>query len=90
MLPKDRLSYKGTQNLSNNQINNPSLVLVQSEDVVGPANSGPANYMGVNVENYDSQEYYVSASSMIYPRFKWNTTNEVFVNLMIQYYRVKR
>jgi len=81
--------YVGQECL-NNQINNPSLVLVQSEDVVGPANSGPANYMGVNVENYDSQEYHVSASSMIYPRFKWNTTKELFVNLMIQYYRVKR
>ena len=77
------------QEVLNNQVNNPSLVLVQSEKVVGPANSGNANYMGTMVENYGSQEYHVSASSMIYPRFKWSDTSEQFVNLIVQYYRIK-
>ena len=77
------------QAVLNNQANNPVLALVQSENVVGPANSGNTNYIGTKVENYDSQHYFVSASSMIYPRFKWSDTNELFVNLIVQYYRVK-
>ena len=81
--------YVGQECL-NNQINNPVLELLQSENVVGPANAGNSNYQGTGVENYDSQEYHVSASSMIYPRFKWGDTNELFVNLMVQYYSVKR
>jgi len=81
--------YVGQEAL-NNQVNNPSLVFIQSESVVGPANAGNANYMGTMVENYDSQEYHVSASSIIYPRFKWSDTSEQFVNLIVQYYRIER
>ena len=80
--------YVGQECL-NNQVNNPSLVLVQSENVVGPSNAANDNYKGAGVENYDSQHYFVSASSMIYPRFKWSDTTSQFVNLIVQYYRVK-